>query len=117
MRSEMDKLAQWISSLSAVNGEGNGKVTPHLESTNQQHPTAKLSLPSKISRHNLLSDTQNQQFAKAIDDDDTTMLESLLRSSSTMGISSAHDLNMVSDGVDSIRQLGFKLTILFLFLF
>ncbi|CAO3590163.1 unnamed protein product [Absidia cylindrospora] len=99
MRSEMDKLAQWISSLSAVNVDGNGKVTPHLESTNQQHPTAKLSLPSKISRHNLLSDTQNQQFANAINDDDTTKLENLLQSSGAMGISSAHDLNMTRCGL------------------
>jgi glycerophosphodiester phosphodiesterase len=96
----MDKLAHWIASLSAVNGDGNTKVTPHLESVGQhQHPTAKLSLPSKISRHNLLTDAQNQQFAAAIDEDDTETLKNLLQSSNSMGITSAHDLNMVSKSI------------------
>ncbi|KAI8093447.1 Glycerophosphoryl diester phosphodiesterase family-domain-containing protein [Halteromyces radiatus] len=98
MRSEMDKLAQWISSLSTVNGDDKNKVTPNLESAHQ-HPTAKLSLPSKISRHNLLTDTQNQEFANAIDHDDTEKLDNLLSSSDTMGNISTHDMNMTRYGL------------------
>lgn len=97
MRNEMEKLAHWITSLSTVNVNEHGKVTPTSESAYQQHPTAKLSLPSKISRHNLLTDTQNQEFAKAIEDDDTEKLSSLIQSSDSLGNISAHDLNMVSE--------------------
>ncbi|KAI8327707.1 Glycerophosphoryl diester phosphodiesterase family-domain-containing protein [Chlamydoabsidia padenii] len=97
MRTEMDKLAQWISSLSTVNS--NAQVTPNLESAGQQLPTAKLTLPSKISRHNILTDTQNQQFAKSIEDDDIKTLETLLQSSNAMGITSGHDLNMTRYGL------------------
>ncbi|CAO3590005.1 unnamed protein product [Absidia cylindrospora] len=100
MRSEMEKLAQWISSLSAVNNNnGHDKVTQNSESAGQQHPTAKLSLPTKISRHNLLTDAQNQLFVNAIDDDDSEKLSNLIKSSGSMGITSTHDLNMTRYGL------------------
>ncbi|KAI8336814.1 Glycerophosphoryl diester phosphodiesterase family-domain-containing protein [Chlamydoabsidia padenii] len=96
MRNEMDKLTHWITSLSTVNKT----VTPNLESAYQHHhPTAKLSLPSKISRHNLLTDTQNRQFAEAIEEDDTEKLSSLIQSSDSLGNISAHDLDMTRYGL------------------
>ncbi|ORX61366.1 GDPD-domain-containing protein [Hesseltinella vesiculosa] len=95
VRREMDKLAQWIGKLS-----GTDRMNGAPETSN--HPasvSAKLTLPSKISRHNLLSDVQNQAFASIVEQDDAAALDTLLSEPTPLGLKSVHEVNTTKYGL------------------
>lgn len=88
----MEKLVQWVNNL-AINTEKSTSL--ELNHQNPSSISVNLSLPSKINRFNTLSETQNQQFAQAIEKDDIETLSSLLHLLDTTATKPPHDLNMV----------------------
>ncbi|KAI8067171.1 Glycerophosphoryl diester phosphodiesterase family-domain-containing protein [Gongronella butleri] len=109
MRQEMDKLAQWIATLTGHDAN----ATPPPSVHHPSNVSAKLTMPSKISRHNLLTDERNQDLAQVIKQDDTERLAALLAAPADLGLKSTHDINMTRYGLlelatqhGSIRCLG-----------